>query len=203
LKKKWRVLILCLLVIFIAGGIFASIKYSERGIVIVQTGKVNREDLTAIVTASGEVKPRNYINIGDNAQAAPITEILVKEGDHVKKGQVLARLAAIQPKADLAAQQASLTASEADSAASEAGLKSADDNIAVAKAQVEHDKADLEQKKNDLKRAQELFDGKLISAQDFEAKKVLYDLAVSTLNSSITRVTQAESQRAQGYGHAL
>ena len=187
-----------LLVVLIAGGIFASIKYSERGIVVVQTGKVTREDLTAIVTASGEVKPRNYINIGANSQgAAPITEILVKEGDHVKKGQVLARLAAVQPKADLAAQEATLTATEADSAATEAGVKAADDNIAVAKAQVDHDKADLEQKKNDLKRSQELFDGKLISAQDFEAKKVLYDLAVSTLNSSVRRVAQAESQKAQ------
>jgi HlyD family secretion protein len=198
LKKKWRIVILLLLVVFIAGGIFASIKYSERGIVVVQTGKVTREDLTAIVTASGEVKPRNYINIGANSQgAAPITEILVKEGDHVKKGQVLARLAAVQPRADLAAQEATLTATEADSAATEAGVKAADDNIAVAKAQVEHDKADLEQKKNDLKRSQELFDGKLISAQDFEAKKVLYDLAVSTLNSSVRRVAQAESQKAQ------
>ncbi len=198
MKKKWRIVILLLLVVLIAGGIFASIKYSERGIVVVQTGKVTREDLTAIVTASGEVKPRNYINIGANSQgAAPITEILVKEGDHVKKGQVLARLAAVQPKADLVAQEATLNATEADSAATEAAVKAADDNIAVAKAQVDHDRADLDQKKSDLKRAQELFDGKLISAQDYEAKKVLYDLAVSTLTSSVRRVAQAESQKAQ------
>ncbi len=198
MKKKWKFVIVLLLLVLVGGGIFASIKYSERGIVTVQTGKVSREDLTAIVTASGEVKPRNYINIGANSQgAAPITEILVKEGDHVKKGQVLARLAAIQPKADLSAQEASLNSALADSNATEAGVKAADDNIAVAQAQVEHDKADLDQKKADLKRAQELYDGKLISAQDFEAKKVLYDLAVSTLNSSITHVRQAESQRAQ------
>jgi HlyD family secretion protein len=198
LKKKWKIAILLLLAVLIAGGVFASIKYSERGIVIVQTGKVGREDLTAIVTASGEVKPRNYINIGANSVgAAPITEILVKEGDRVRKGQVLARLAAVQPRADLSAQRASLNASLADSSATEASVKSAEDNIAVAKAQVEHDKADLEQKKNDLKRAQELFDGKLISAQDYENKKVLYDLAASTLNSSVTRVRQAESARAQ------
>ncbi len=198
MKKKWRIVVLLLLLVGIGGGIYASIKYSERGIVVVQTGKVAREDLTAIVTASGEVKPRNYINIGANSQgAAPITEILVKEGDHVKKGQVLARLAAIQPKADLTAQQASLNSALADSAATEASVKSADDNIAVAKAQVDHDKADVDQKKVDLKRAQELYDAKLIAAQDFEAKRVLYDLAVSTLNSSITRVRQAESQRAQ------
>ena len=198
MKKKWRIVVLLLLLVAVGGGIFASIKYSERGIVIVQTGKVVKEDLTAIVTASGEVKPRNYINIGANSQgAAPITAILVKEGDHVKKGQVLARLAAIQPKADLNAQEASLNSALADSAATEASVKSADDAIAVAQAQVEHDKADLEQKKADLKRAQELYDGKLISAQDFEAKRVLYDLALSTLNSSVTRVRQSESQRAQ------
>jgi HlyD family secretion protein len=198
LKKKWKIVILLLLAVLIAGGVFASIKYSERGIVIVQTGKVGREDLTAIVTASGEVKPRNYINIGANSQGpAPITAIFVKEGDHVKKGQVLARLAAVQPRADLSAQQASLNAALADSSATEASVKSAEDTIAVAKAQVEHDRADLEQKKNDLKRAQDLFDGKLISAQDYENKKVLYDLAMSTLNASVTKVRQSQSAHAQ------
>ena len=198
MKKKWKIVILLLLAVLIAGGVFASIKYSERGIVIVQTGKVGREDLTAIVTASGEVKPRNYINIGANSQGpAPITAIFVKEGDHVKKGQVLARLAAVQPRADLSAQQASLNAALADSSATEASVKSAEDTIAVAKAQVEHDKADLEQKKNDLKRAQDLFDGKLISAQDYENKKVLYDLAMSTLNASVTKVRQSQSAHAQ------
>ncbi len=198
MKTKWRIILILLLLVAIGGGILGFSKYNERGIVTVQTGKVSREDLTAIVTASGEVKPRNYINIGANSQGpAPITAILVKEGDHVKKGQVLARLAAVQPTASLNAEEASLNSALADSSATEAAVKSADDNIAVAKAQVDHDKADLEQKKNDLKRAQELYDGKLISAQDFEAKKVLYDLAVSTLNASITKIRQAESQRAQ------
>ena len=93
MKKKWRIVVLLLLLVGIGGGIYASIKYSERGIVVVQTGKVAKKILTAIVTASGEVKPRNYINIGANSQgAAPITEILVKEGDHVKKGAGLGPL---------------------------------------------------------------------------------------------------------------
>ena len=114
---------------------------------------------------------------------APIVAIYVKEGDHVRKGQVLARLAAIQPAADLQAQQASLNAVMADSSAGEAAVNSAQQNIAVAQAQVEHDRADVEQKKIDLKRSKELFDGKLIAAQDYEAKKVTYDLAVATLAS--------------------
>ncbi len=198
LKKKWKVIILVGLLLVIAGAVLASIKISERGIVVVQTGKVGRTDLTSLVTASGEIKPRNYINIGANTVgAAPITAIYVKEGDHVKKGQVLARLAAVQPRADLNAQQAALNSSLADSSASEASVKSAEDNIAVAKSQVDHDRADVEQKKADLKRTQDLFDSKLISSQDFEAKKVTYDLAVTTLQASEQKVHQAEAARAQ------
>ena len=197
MKKKWKILILLGLLVLIAGGVFASIKISERGVVIVQTGKVNRMDLSAVVTASGEIKPKNYINIGASQGPAPITEILVKEGDHVRKGQVLARLENVQPKADLKMQQAALNSALADSSASEANVKSLEDNVAVAQAQVDHDRADLAQKKIDLKRNQDLFDAKLISAQDFEAKKVTYDLALTTLQESEKKVEQAKSERAQ------
>ncbi|MBV9222893.1 MAG: efflux RND transporter periplasmic adaptor subunit [Acidobacteriaceae bacterium] len=198
MKKKWKVIILLALLVLVAGGVFASIKISERGVVTVQTGKVSRTDLTAIVTASGEIKPRNYINIGANTQGpVPIRAILVKEGDRVKKGQVLARLANVQPAADLQAEQASLNAALADSAASEAAEKSMDDSIAVAESQVDHDRADLEQKRIDLKRSKDLFDSKLISSQDYEAKKALFDLAQATLTASERRVSQAKAQRAQ------
>jgi HlyD family secretion protein len=198
LKKKWKIIILLGLLVLVAGAVFASIKVSQRGVVIVETGKVMRMDLTSVVTASGEVKPRNYINIGTNAQnPAPIVAIYVKEGDHVRKGQRLARLADVQPTADVASSRAVVNSALADSAASEAALKSADDNIAVAQAQVDHARADLEQKRIDLKRSQQLYDARLIASQDFEAKKATYDLAQSTLVEAERRVTQAHSQRAQ------
>ncbi|MBV9612849.1 MAG: efflux RND transporter periplasmic adaptor subunit [Acidobacteriaceae bacterium] len=198
MKNKWKAVILLGLLVLVAGVVFASIKISERGVVVVQTGKVARMDLTAVVTASGEVKPRNYINIGANTQGpAPITAIYVKEGDHVHKGQVLARLKDVQPQADLRAQQAAYNSALADSSATEASVKSAEDNVAVAQAQVDHDRADLEQKKIDLKRSQELYSAKLIAPQDFEAKKATYDLAVATLEASQKKVAQAQAQRAQ------
>ena len=93
MKKKWKILILVGLFVLIAGAVIASIRISEKGVITVQTGKVNRADLVSLVTASGEIKPRNYINIGANtAGPAPITGIFVKEGERVKRGQVLARL---------------------------------------------------------------------------------------------------------------
>jgi HlyD family secretion protein len=78
-----------------------------------------------VVTASGEIKPKNYINIGANA-IGQLTQILVKEGDHVRKGQMLAKIEDVQPGADVEAQKASLSSAEADSSASEAGLRAAD-----------------------------------------------------------------------------
>ena len=198
MKNKWKALILIGLLVVIAGAVFASIKISQRGLVTVETRKVERMDLTAVVTASGEVKPRNYINIGTNAQSpAPITAIYVKEGDRVRKGEVLARLADVQPSADVRAEQASLNSALADSAASEAGLKSADENIAVAEAQVEHDRADLDQKDADIKRAQELYQAKLIATQDFQGKKAAYDLAKATVAESERRVAQSRAAKAQ------
>lgn len=198
MKKKGKTLILCILLLVIGVVVFASIRMSRRGLVTVQTGKVVRMDLTSIVTATGEIKPKNYINLGANTQGpAQITAILVKEGDTVKKGQVLARLASIQPAADVKAQQAALNSALANSAAAEASLKAADDSIAVAEAQVEHDKADLEQKTADYKRSKALYQDKLIAKQDYDTKKAAYDLAVATLLQSNRRVDQAKAQRAQ------
>ena len=40
---------------------------SHKNVVTVQTGKALREDLASIVSASGEIKPKTYVNIGANA----------------------------------------------------------------------------------------------------------------------------------------
>src|SRR6516165_12376600 len=98
-------------------GVYASTVYSKKGLVTVQTGNVVRQDLTSVVTASGEIKPKNYINIGANAMG-DITDLLVKEGNRVHKGQLLAKVEDVQQAADVEAQKANLSSAEADSSAS-------------------------------------------------------------------------------------
>src|SRR5580700_10540242 len=61
---------------------------SHKNVVTVQTGKAQRMDLAAVVSASGEIKPKTYVNIGANA-FGKITKLYVKEGDRVKQGQML------------------------------------------------------------------------------------------------------------------
>src|SRR5271154_1523364 len=129
-----RKILLTILVLALAGGgVVGGIRWSKRDLVTVQTGIAERADLTAIVTASGEIKPRTYINIGANAQGR-IVELLVKEGDHVRKNQVVARIEHVQAQADVNAQKAAVASSQADSKAAEEGLRAADEGIITAQA---------------------------------------------------------------------
>jgi HlyD family secretion protein len=197
-KTKWKVLLTIGLIALAAGGVFASIKYNQRGIVAVQTGRVLRQDLTSVVTASGEVKPKNYINLGANTFGpAPITEILVKEGDHVRKGQVVAKLESVQANADVVAQKAGIDTALADSAAAEAGMKSMEDAVRTAQATLERNRAELDRTKSNLDRATELYNSKLLAKQDFDQKKAEYDTAVAAMSEAQARIAQAKSQQSQ------
>jgi HlyD family secretion protein len=195
-KRKWKIVITLSAVVIFAAGIFASAQYSKRGVVTVQTGQVARMDLTSLVTASGEIKPKDYHNIGADA-AGDLTEILVKEGDHVRKGQLLAKIEDVQPQADVDAQKAALSSAEANSAAAEAGLQAADENTKTMQAAVEKDKADMDRMKADFDRSQELFNEKLLARQDYEVKKFTYEAQMAAIRESEARVSQAKVQREQ------
>src|SRR5713226_7615416 len=151
-KRKWKVIAGVFVLLLVSGGAYAGFKYNQRGIVTVQTGRAVRQDLTSVVTASGEIKPLKYINIGANAMGRLI-DIFVKEGDRVTKNQVVARLESIQAQADVAASRAAVSSAQADSAASEAGLRSSEENITTAQATVDRNKADLERMRIDYNRA--------------------------------------------------
>ncbi|PWU03053.1 MAG: secretion protein HlyD, partial [Terriglobia bacterium] len=174
MKPTTKILIVLGALVLAGGGIYASVVYSKKGVVTIQTGRAVRQDLTSQVTASGEIKPRNYINIGANAMGQ-ITEILVKEGNRVRKGQLLARIEDVQPAADVQATQAALSSAEADSAASEAGLKAADENLTTLQADIDRNRADLARIKSDFDRAQSLYKDQLMAGQDFELRKANYE----------------------------
>lgn len=196
MKRKWKILIGVLAVLILVIGVYASTVLSKKGVVTVQTGTVVRQDLTSVVTASGEIKPKNYINIGANAQGE-LREILVKEGDRVRKGQMLARIENTQPEADVKAQQAGVYSAQADSSAAEAAVKSADENIRTFQAGLDKDKADLDRMKADYDRSLALYNEHLLAKQDFEMKKFTYEAQQATIRQSEMRLVQARAQREQ------
>ena len=170
-----------------------TVKLAHKGVVEVQTGKVARLDLASTVTASGEIKPKTYANVGANA-FGKIVKLYVKEGDHVKKGQLLAQLENVQPESDVQASRASLDASQKDYIAAQAALN-------TNRADLQRAKADLEQKSLDYKRAQELFKAALIPKSDYESRKAAYETSAAGLDQAKARVAQAAAQLESAKGH--
>jgi HlyD family secretion protein len=195
-KRKSKIALAIAVLLLIAGGVWGGIRWSQRDLVTVQTAIAARGELVSVVTASGEIKPRNYINLGANAQG-PITDLLVKEGDRVRKGQVVARIEHIQPQADVQAQRAAVASALADSAAAEAGLKAQDDTITTAQATLDRFKSELERQKLLLARQESLWREQLIAKQDYEQKKADYDSAEAAVRENAAHLAQMQSQRAQ------
>lgn len=183
-----KIVIAVVVLVVLAGLVALSVRSSQSNVTTVTTSKVIREDLSSVVTGSGEITAKTYVNIG--AQGfGKITKLYVKEGDTVKAGQRLAQLENVQSSADVNAQRATIDSAQKDLDSSEAAIQ-------TSIAEVTRDKADLEQKTLDYKRAQELFSDKLIAKSDFDAKKAAYDVAVATLRADDTKVTQSKAQMA-------
>ncbi len=194
MKLKWKIFLFVLLPLAIAGGIYAARQWSQRDLVTVQTGTVVRQDLTSLVTASGEIKPRNYINIGANAQGR-IVELLVKEGDHVHKNQVVARIEHVQAAADVQAQKAMVASSEADSAAAEDSIKAADSSIQTQEATLERFRTEAARAKLLLDNSEKLYHYNLIAKQDYDQRKADYESAMASVRENEARLEQMRVQR--------
>src|SRR6059036_1073672 len=139
---NWKKIGIIAGVVVLLGGIVGfTVVQSRKNVITVQTGRVVKQDLTSIVTASGEIKPKTYVNIGANA-FGKITHLYVKEGDRVKKGQLLAQLENVQSSADVSATRASLQAARTDAVAAEAALNTSVADLNRAKSDAERAKLD-------------------------------------------------------------
>src|SRR5581483_3216069 len=122
---SWKKIAIIVGVVVLLGSIVGfTVIQSRKNVMTVQTGRVVKQDLTSVVTASGEITPKTYVNIGANA-FGKITHLYVKEGDRVKRGQLLAQIENVQPASDVNGMKASLQASIGDAAAADAAYKTA------------------------------------------------------------------------------
>lgn len=185
----------------IAGGIIVvlacivgfTVHQSHKNLVTVQTGKAARVDLASVVSASGEIKPKTYVNIGANA-FGKITHLYVKEGDRVKKGQLLAQLENVQSSADVNADVASVDASKTDAIAAEAALNTAIADLNQAKATVERARLDWN-------RTQALYKDALIAKQDYDTQRATWQTAEAGLAQSEAKVAQAKAEKDSAEKH--
>ena len=87
----------------------------------VRLEEVGRRNLVALVTASGSVRPRRTVDISSDVSAR-VAQLLVREGDDVRAGQVLLRLDPTQFQAALARARAGFSQAQAEASLQEASL---------------------------------------------------------------------------------
>src|SRR5579872_4373310 len=192
--KAWKkIAIGAGIVVLLAAIVAFTVHQSGKNVVTVQTGKAQRQDLATVVSASGEIKPKNYVNVGANA-FGKITHLYVKEGDHVKRGQLVAQLENVQSSADVNANEASLQAAQTDAVAADAGLKTAQADLLRAQ-------ADYDRNKLDWERAQSLYKDGLISKSDFDSRRNAWETADAGLAQAQARVAQAKAQNDSANRH--
>src|SRR6184192_278641 len=179
--------------VLVAAGVSISVYKSRKNIVTVQTARAQRLDLVSIVSASGEIKPKTYVNIGANA-FGKITKLYVKEGERVKKGQLLAQLENVQSSADVSATKASLQAAQTDAVAADAALN-------TSLADLNRAKSDYEREQLDWNRAQGLYKEALIAKSEYDSRHAAWQTADAGLAQAEARIAQAKAQQDSAERH--
>ena len=188
-----KIVLIVLGVLLAAGLVTFMVIKQQSGYTKVLTSKVVRDDLSTIVSGTGQIKPKTYVVLGATAMGR-ITHLLVKEGDHVKKGQLVATVEDVSQEAQVTGQQAAIAAARTDILSYVAAEKTAAANL-------EHARADLEQKKLDWDRAQALYKDGIMAKQDYDAKKAAYDTDVASVDQAVAGLNQAKAQTDSARGH--
>ncbi|HUB29888.1 MAG TPA: efflux RND transporter periplasmic adaptor subunit [Terracidiphilus sp.] len=185
--------LLIILAVLVTGGLVAFMVYKQQsGYTKVLTAKLVRQDLATVVSGTGQIRPKTFVNLGATAMGR-ITHLYVKEGDHVKRGQLVATVENVAQEAQVAGQKAAIASARTDIDSYIAAEK-------TAQANVEHAQADLEQKKLDWDRAQGLYKDGIMAKQDFDAKKAAYDTDVASLDQAVAGLNQARANTASARG---
>ncbi len=169
-KRKKRLIFSAILLAIVALAVTAAFNKKEVAITV-QTEKAVRRNLTELVVANGKIEPVKEVKISPEV-SGEILELPFKEGQCVKKGDLLV---SIRPDNYVATRDSSY-----------ANYKSSMANSNSAAASLE--KADLE-----YQRSKELFKHKLISDSDFLTAKTTFDVAVATLAGAVEQVGMAHA----------
>ena len=163
MKKRNKIIIIAGVLILVVVIVLLNLFRSGEKVYTVEADKVKKGDLASIVTGSGKVQAKKDVKIGAMVPGL-IISLPVKDGDLVKKGQLLVQ---IDP-------------SEYKSA------------VAQTTAQLNSAKASFEQAKLLHERQQKLFEKSLTSKEQYDASLTQYDVAKAQYDQSQASLRQAE-----------
>jgi len=178
-------LILIVSGIIVIATILAIKSCSNSGAIEVTTEKVQRRTIIETVSANGKIQPEVQLKISSDV-SGEIVELMVKEGDHVNKGDLLVKI-----KPDI--YQSSLDRANA-------AVSSSQSSIETAKAQLAQVKAQFSNAEASFQRSKKLFDQGAISQSDYDNAKASYESsraqvesAESGVKASMFNVTSAQA----------
>lgn len=168
-RKKTLIFMAVVLVILVVVGL--NLRSQREKTVKVTIEKVKKQNLTSIVSASGEVKPKKNVNISAQVPGR-IIKIGIVEGQEVNSGDFLLKLDSTQYEANADRDRNFIQASKAD--------------LIQGEARLQRDKSAYD-------RQRKLFEEQLISKDQLESVKLEYDVSVSQVNSIRFQIKQAEA----------
>ena len=167
--KKW--IALAVLVVIIAVFVGISARGGKKGIEVT-VKEVERGDITALVTATGKVQPETEVVISSEVPGE-IIELPVKDGDFVKKGDLLVRVNPDTLEAQVKQQEASLAATRALSA---------------------QRRAEMLQAQLDVRRASDLFDKGFVTQDELDQVSTRLEVSKAAHESSLHQIERQDMQ---------
>ncbi len=143
----------------------------------VTTEKIQKRNIIETVSANGKIQPEVEVKISSDV-SGEIVELYVKEGDQVKKGDLLCRINPLIYESSLNRMQATLNGAKA--------------SLANSKARTEQIKASFANIESTYERNKKLFDQKAISQSDFDAAKAAYEGAKADVKGSEDNVDASD-----------
>jgi HlyD family secretion protein len=128
------------------------------------------KNITQLVTATGKVQPETEVKISPEV-AGELIELAVREGQPVKRGDLLVRIKPDFYRAQLEQQEAALASSRATSVLSQARLTKAE---------------------QDFRQANDLYQKQLISDAEFTAARTNLNVARADFDSSLAQIRRTE-----------
>ena len=174
-KTKWvligSVLLLAVLFALSKAGVFGEKKQTK-----ITAELATRRTIIEVVNASGKVYPEVEVKVTPDI-SGEITELTVKEGDTVKKGQLLARIYADIYSIQRDQASIGVNQSKAQAANSRAALEALD--------------AQLEQAQRNFDMQKKLFEEKVISKSEYNTAESAFKTAKANYNAGVQGIKSA------------
>jgi len=166
MSKKTKIIVGSVVAVVVIGALTAAIRNKDKDVPRVTTAKVEKIDLVSKVTANGKVQAQRKVDMSALVMGQ-IVNLAVKEGDHVKKGQLLLQIDRAQLAAQAQGREASLEAMRHD---------------------LEAAKSTAAQAKLDYERASQQHKGNILAEADLQKAKSNLDTAEATLAATESRM---------------